>query len=318
MAHGQIQPASRLSAFHPASSRTAGPAGDCGSGEALPLAVPAPGFSDGGPTPSGRESALDHAPSRAGKDRNHVLATLRERIAAIEGEPACRLEVPKPEGMPARPVARRSALRLKSLGCAEADEALGGGFPASGLSELRASEARDGGSLAGFALALAILHGAAPGRPLVWIGDGLAFSEAGLPYRPGLSGLGFDPGALVLVRARRLEEAIWAAEEAAASKALAMAILETRGNPGPARPRRHAAPASAGARGGPAVPAPAPERCPGGDRRAAQTRHPCRSGRARSRPCRHAPPRRPPGLRRRGRKDSRRPAAPLPSRMELR
>ncbi|MEX6508390.1 ImuA family protein [Jiella sp. M17.18] len=129
------------------------------------------------------------------------------------------------------PKLRQGALRRISLGSAEADAALGGGLPARGLTEIHLDEARDGGTLAGFALGLAIRLGAARARPLLWIADGAAFAEAGLPYGPGLAGFGLDPAALVLVRARRLADAAWAAEEAAACAALAAAILEVRGNP---------------------------------------------------------------------------------------
>ncbi|UIJ71908.1 ImuA family protein [Aurantimonas sp. HBX-1] len=173
--------------------------------------------------------AAARPPGAGGVSRNHALAGLKARIAAIEGEPVCRLE--NPDGGGRDQVARRSALALTSLGCPEADAALGGGFPTTGLSEIHLDETRDGGTLSGFAMALAIRFGARPGRPLLWIGDALAFAEAGLPYGPGLAGFGLDPAALCLVRTKRLEEAAWAAEEAAASPALAMAILEIRGNP---------------------------------------------------------------------------------------
>ncbi|MCB8837705.1 ImuA family protein, partial [Aurantimonas sp. VKM B-3413] len=124
----------------------------------------------------------------------------------------------------------RAAARL-SLGAPEIDAALGGGLIAAGLTEIHLDEARDGGTLAGFALALAVRLGASPLRPLLWIADGAAFAEAGLPYGPGLAGFGLDPAALVLVRARRLADAAWAGEEAAACSAIRLAILEVRGNP---------------------------------------------------------------------------------------
>ena len=128
-------------------------------------------------------------------------------------------------------LARRSRMQGLALGCPEADRALGGGFPAAGLSEIHLDETRDGGSLAGFALALAIRFAASPARPLLWIADDHALSEAGRLYGPGLTAFGLDPGALFLVRTRRLEDAAWAGEEAAISPALAMAVLEVRGNP---------------------------------------------------------------------------------------
>ncbi len=128
-------------------------------------------------------------------------------------------------------LARRSRMQRLPLGCPEADRALGGGFPAAGLSEIHLDETRDSGSLAGFALALAIRFAASPARPLLWIADDHALSEAGRLYGPGLAAFGLDPGTLFLVRTRRLEDAAWAGEEAAISRALAMAVMEVRGNP---------------------------------------------------------------------------------------
>lgn len=165
--------------------------------------------------------------------RNRALSELRERIAQIEGEPVCRLENTAADTRHQGDAAavRHAMPKLLSLGDAAADAALGGGFPAAGLAEIHLDETRDGGSLAGFALALAIRFGARPGRPLLWIGDMMAFSEAGLPYLPGLASFGLDPAALCLVKTRKLDEAAWAGEEAATSRALAIAILEVRGNP---------------------------------------------------------------------------------------
>lgn len=202
-------------------------------------------------------------------DRNRDLETLRAAIARIEGMPAVRLDAieagavmsratspaandsrsnaqgagrgkghvvaKKPLDAAARPadsaLARRSRTRRLALGCPQADRALGGGFPAAGLSEIHLDETRDGGSLAGFALGLAIRFAASPTRPLLWIADDHALAEAGRLYEPGLTAFGFDPGALFLVRTRRLEDAAWAGEEAAISPTLAMAVLEVRGNP---------------------------------------------------------------------------------------
>ncbi len=180
-------------------------------------------------SPSARARSAANDAVAAGS-RNPTLARLREQIARIEGQPVARLERAD-ETAAAKAAPRRSVLKLHSLGCAAADAALGGGFPAAGLTEIHLDETRNGGTLAGFALALAIRFGARPDKPLLWIGDSLAFSEAGLPYWPGLAGFGLDPSALCVVRTRRLEDAAWAGEEAAASSALTMAILEVRGNP---------------------------------------------------------------------------------------
>lgn len=182
------------------------------------------------PADSPSTRARSAANDAAAAPRNPVLSRLRDQIATIEGQSIARLERAD-ETAAAKGAARRSALKLHSLGCAAADAVLGGGFPAAGLTEIHLDETRNGGTLAGFALALAIRFGARPDKPLLWIGDRMAFGEAGLPYWPGLAGFGLDPSALCLVRTRRLEDAAWAGEEAAASSALTMAILEVRGNP---------------------------------------------------------------------------------------
>ncbi|MFD2238234.1 ImuA family protein [Aureimonas populi] len=152
------------------------------------------------------------------------VAALRQAIARIEGTVGPRLRRGPVEGE-----AERN--KVLSLGVPGLDKSLSGGLPACGLSELRVGEARDSGAGTGLALGLAALFGAAPGRPLLWIGQDLAFHEAGLACREGLAGFGLDPGALVVVRARRVEDAVWAGEEAARSGAPALTILEVRGNP---------------------------------------------------------------------------------------
>ena len=177
-----------------------------------------------------------------------TLAELQEHIARIEGRPLHRLaaspargavsqadwETCAPEAAPAG-LLPPNALTLLSgtpglpvLGLS----GLTGLLRQPGLTEIHVDDTRGSGSGAGFVLALAVLHGAGAGRPALWIGANLGFSEGGMPYLPGLAGHGLDPGALLLVRARRLEEAIWAGEEAARSAAAALTILEVRGNPG--------------------------------------------------------------------------------------
>lgn len=147
------------------------------------------------------------------------LQTLRATIARIEGEPLHKLEKPR-EGAPfALP-----------FGVPALDACLGGGISA-GLTELRLEETRDAGAGAGFAVALGILAGASVRRPLVWIGERHVFGEAGRASAAGLRTLGLDPRALLVVAPRRLEEAIWAGEEAARSGAPCLVVLEARGNP---------------------------------------------------------------------------------------
>ncbi|WP_157944695.1 hypothetical protein [Mangrovicella endophytica] len=183
------------------------------------------------------------SPPRA---RKAELEALRAQIARIEGELPALLEAPaSPPGrnrdagaavepdlsaaerQALTPLRRRLPRAAVPLGVAEADRALGGGFPAEGLSEIHLDATRDSGTGAGFVLALASLF--ADGRPVLWAAPSFALNEGGLPYLPGLDAFGAPR--LILVRTRRLEEAAWAAEEAARSGALSLVVLETLGNP---------------------------------------------------------------------------------------
>ncbi len=123
------------------------------------------------------------------------------------------------------------------FGIAELDAALGtttgaatgGGLPIAALHEVRAGEAGAAASAIAFALLLAGL-GAGFGRPVFWIAENFARAEAGSLYGPGLAALGLDPGVLVRVGVRRLDQALWAAGEIAAAGAGAC-LMEIRGNP---------------------------------------------------------------------------------------
>lgn len=149
-----------------------------------------------------------------------VLSSLRRDIARVEGRLAETLVVRR-HGAAAPDVLPLGAPRL--------DAALGGGLPAAGLVELHAAETRDAGAAAGFALALVALSRREAVGPLLWVATGEAFSEAGVPYAPGLAArFGVAPEALLTSAVRRLEDALWVAEEAAALGALRAVILEMR------------------------------------------------------------------------------------------
>jgi protein ImuA len=64
---------------------------------------------------------------------------------------------------------------------------------------------------AGFALALAASWAKAPG--LIWAGEEGVFAEEGAPYAMGLVQYGLDPAKLIVVRAKKREETLWAAEQ---------------------------------------------------------------------------------------------------------
>ena len=101
----------------------------------------------------------------------------------------------------------------------EIDEALpGGGLTRGALHEVLAA---DPGAAAAFcALILARATGC-----VVWIG---ATPDA---WPPGLSAFGVDPADLVMVRAERPADGLWAFEEALRSPAVAGALLTVRGAP---------------------------------------------------------------------------------------
>ena len=178
-----------------------------------------------------------HAPDATPDGRQ--LYVLRAAIRRIEHRPPQTWDAPgkaKTDGRAQAEIEKteeefRPVLPVCPLGADKMDQALGGGFPEAGLSEIRVETVRDGGAGLGFALALAVRLGASPQRPLVWIAPAATLTDAGYPYRPGLVAFGLDPAALVVVRARRLEDALWAAEEAARSGAPALTLLEVQNNP---------------------------------------------------------------------------------------
>ena len=132
-------------------------------------------------------------------DRAAILAGLHARIARMERGAA----------------ADAGTLSL----CDEIDGALpGGGLARGALHEVLAA---DPGAAAAFcALILARATGS-----VVWIS---ATPDA---WPPGLSAFGLDPADLVMVRADRPADGLWALEEALRSPAVAGALLTVRGTP---------------------------------------------------------------------------------------
>lgn len=137
-------------------------------------------------------------PAPAAMDRAGLLAGLRARIARFD--PALR--------------PGRATLPLS----AELDAHLPwGGLPLAGLHEVLAAEPGAGMGFA--ALLLARAQAALPGRSVLWIADE---PDA---YPPGLATLGLSAASLVLVRAPRPADALWAAEEALRCPAIAAALV---------------------------------------------------------------------------------------------
>lgn len=134
------------------------------------------------------------------------LEHLRARIAALEGG------------------GQTGATDKAPLGVEAIDTALPwGGLPRGYLHEVQPSRhgdgIEDGAALAFAAFALARL-GHAGGRPLLWIAAG---DE---PYAPGLAALGLPPERLVVVRAWKPAQALWALEEALRCPALGGILAE--------------------------------------------------------------------------------------------
>jgi len=170
------------------------------------------------------------------------LFALRQQIARIEGTQPERLEggraggeeVEKADDSAGMLVRRNHPAGLFPLGVVELDEALGGGLPRAALIEIIGRQTRDAAVAAGFSLALAAIarKGSGSQSPLLWIGLSNFFFETGLPYAPGFTRLfGITPDRLLLVHPKRIEDALWVAEEAAIQNQFGAILLELQGNP---------------------------------------------------------------------------------------
>lgn len=168
------------------------------------------------------------------------LFALRETIARLEGKPVPALAAADRTAEaedPATPRANSIAERMLASGVAELDDALQGGFPLDGLTEIRSSALRDAGAATGFALGLAARlrdqdeEGPRSVLPILWIGEPVATMEAGRPYALGLRDFGIMPQGFLHASPRKLDEALWLAEAALASGAFTLTVLEVRGNP---------------------------------------------------------------------------------------
>lgn len=69
-------------------------------------------------------------------------------------------------------------------------------------------------------------HAASQDRPFLWITSRALIREHGLPYGPGLLGLGIDPSLLLLVRCEKQQDVLWTLEECLKSHALAGVVGE--------------------------------------------------------------------------------------------
>lgn len=134
-------------------------------------------------------------------DRSALLADLRSQVAGLEhgGNRA----------------GREGAVPL----CPSLDHAL----PAGGLARAALHEVLAVGELGGPALGFATLALARSGGTVLWIAPE---PEA---WPPGLVRFGLDPARLLLVRAARQADALWAMEEALRCRAVSAALLFSPG-----------------------------------------------------------------------------------------
>ncbi|MBX3510593.1 MAG: hypothetical protein KF700_05280 [Hyphomonadaceae bacterium] len=87
-----------------------------------------------------------------------------------------------------------------------------------------------GAEVAAWGLALGLA--ASWAGPVFWAGEEGAFAEDGAPYPPGLAQFGLDPSKLLVIRADKREDALWAAEQClAAPGAIVICALGARGKP---------------------------------------------------------------------------------------
>jgi protein ImuA len=108
------------------------------------------------------------------------------------------------------------------------DAALGGGLACAALHEIAPADPVHLAAATGFALAAAVRSGRERGETL-WIATEFAGHEEGRLYGPGLARFGLDPARILVLRVRRVADALWAMEEALRSGALASVVAEWSG-----------------------------------------------------------------------------------------
>lgn len=117
-----------------------------------------------------------------------------------------------------------------STGLTELDAHLDGGLRREAVHEVFAADTGQTQAADGFALGLALRS---QPKSLVWVMQTRAFSEAGMPYGPGVEDWGLEARSLVLVTVRDTAHLLSAGEEALASGAADAVLLSAWGD-GPA------------------------------------------------------------------------------------
>ena len=134
--------------------------------------------------------------------RSGRLAALRRRLEALERT-------------------GRQDRRVLPFALPAVDKALPGkGLALGALHEVAGAGAEEEDGAVAAAFLAGILARLRPGLPVLW-----CLAEGDL-YGPGLAAAGLDPGRLILARARRPQEVLWAMEEGLKSPALAAVVGE--------------------------------------------------------------------------------------------
>lgn len=122
------------------------------------------------------------------------------------------------------------ALLPLSLGLRGPDALLGGGLARCALHDISPQAPVHSGAASGFALALGALAGKSAdkggARDTLWIQTDIARFESGAPYGIGLDLFGLPSRRLLVLRARRPIDALFAMEEALKCRAIASVIAE--------------------------------------------------------------------------------------------
>jgi protein ImuA len=115
--------------------------------------------------------------------------------------------------------------RILPLGLKDFDAVLGGGLALGAVHEIFPAAAVDFGAASGFALALAA-RASRSGKTALWVQTDFARRENGCPYGLGLDLFGLGSERLLVVRAARAAEVLFAMEEALKCRALGAVIAE--------------------------------------------------------------------------------------------
>ena len=154
-----------------------------------------------------RQRASVSASGPAASDRSLAMAALRLALAKLDGHPV------------------RSSAPALALGIPDIDTRL----PTRGLApgilhEFAGVSHGDRPAAFGFVAALISLAQQRRKGPAVLVATRAALTHFGKPYGHGLRALGLDPGRLLLIEARRDQDAFWALEETLRSEARPSAV----------------------------------------------------------------------------------------------